>query len=130
VQERQSAFDHPRSDDVKGRDRHDGDDEGGIGDRGDFGDQGIDQARIAEGRGTGGLPHRDRWIRPGCHASRQRQQGRPASGQLTGVLGGLAGGRGSTGEVKPALRCIPKTSWWGSPRERAAGSQLGSHAAR
>ncbi len=43
MQERQSAFDHPRSDDVKGRDRHDGEQQGGVGDRGDFGDQGIDQ---------------------------------------------------------------------------------------
>jgi hypothetical protein len=43
MQERQSAVDHPRSDDVKGRDRHDGEYQGGVGDRGDFGDQGIDQ---------------------------------------------------------------------------------------
>ena len=43
MQERQSASDHPRSDDVKGRDRHDGEYQGGVGDRGDFGDQGIDQ---------------------------------------------------------------------------------------
>jgi hypothetical protein len=43
MQERQSAVDHPRSDDVKGRERHDGEYQGGVGDRGDFGDQGIDQ---------------------------------------------------------------------------------------
>jgi hypothetical protein len=43
MQERQSASDHPRSDDVKGRERHDGEYQGGVGDRGDFGDQGIDQ---------------------------------------------------------------------------------------
>ena len=43
MHERQSASDHPRSDDVKGRDRHDGEYQGGVGDRGDFGDQGIDQ---------------------------------------------------------------------------------------
>ena len=43
MQERQSASDHPRSDDVRGRDRHDGEYQGGVGDRGDFGDQGIDQ---------------------------------------------------------------------------------------
>ena len=42
--ERQSAHDHPRSDDVKGRDRHDGEDEKGVGDAGDFGDQGIGQS--------------------------------------------------------------------------------------
>ncbi len=54
MQERQSAFDHPRSDDVKGRERHDGDDERGIGDRGDFGDQGIDQtAAHADARNQG-----------------------------------------------------------------------------
>jgi hypothetical protein len=47
MQERQSGFDHPRSDDVKGR--HEGGYEGGFGDRGygdrgDFGDQGTDQS--------------------------------------------------------------------------------------
>jgi hypothetical protein len=42
--ERQSAHDHPRSDDVKGRDRHDGEDEKGVGAQGDFGDQGIGQS--------------------------------------------------------------------------------------
>ena len=47
MQERQSGFDHPRSDDVKGR--QEGGYEGGFGDRGygdrgDFGDQGIDQS--------------------------------------------------------------------------------------
>jgi hypothetical protein len=42
--ERQSAHDHPRSDDVKGRDRHDGEAEKGVGDQGDFGDQGIGQS--------------------------------------------------------------------------------------
>ena len=46
--ERQSASDHPRSDDVKGRDRHDGEDEKGIGDQGDFGDQGIGQSTDPE----------------------------------------------------------------------------------
>jgi hypothetical protein len=46
--ERQSAFDHPRSDDVKGRDRHDGEAEKGIGDQGDFGDQGIGQGTDPE----------------------------------------------------------------------------------
>ena len=46
--ERQSAHDHPRSDDVKGRDRHDGEDEKGIGDGGDFGDQGIGQSTDPE----------------------------------------------------------------------------------
>jgi hypothetical protein len=46
--ERQSAHDHPRSDDVKGRDRHDGEDEKGIGDKGDFGDQGISQSTDPE----------------------------------------------------------------------------------
>jgi hypothetical protein len=57
MQERQSAFDHPRSDDVKRRDRHDGEDEGGIGDRGDFGDQGIDQsADRANARNRRGAP--------------------------------------------------------------------------
>jgi hypothetical protein len=57
MQERQSAFDHPRSDDVKGRERHDGDDEGGIGDRGDFGDQGIDQSADRENaRNQGAAP--------------------------------------------------------------------------
>ena len=55
--ERQSASDHPRSDDVKGRDRHDGEDEKGIGDRGDFGDQGIGQSTDPEhvrDQGAGG----------------------------------------------------------------------------
>lgn len=47
MQERQSGFDHPRSDDVKGR--HEGGYEGGFGDRGygdrgEFGDQGTDQS--------------------------------------------------------------------------------------
>ena len=46
--ERQSAFDHPRSDDVKGRDRHDGEDEKGVGDTGHFGDQGIGQSTDPE----------------------------------------------------------------------------------
>ena len=46
--ERQSAHDHPRSDDVKGRDRHDGEDEKGVGDAGDFGDQGISQSTDPE----------------------------------------------------------------------------------
>jgi len=54
MQERQSAVDHPRSDDVKGRERHDGEDDRGIGDRGDFGDQGIDQsAAHADARNQG-----------------------------------------------------------------------------
>jgi hypothetical protein len=47
----QSGFDHPRSDDVKGR--QEGGYEGGFGDRGygdrgDFGDQGIDESRHRE----------------------------------------------------------------------------------
>jgi hypothetical protein len=47
MQERQSGFDHPRSDDVKGR--QEGGYEGGFGDRGygdrgDFGDQGLEQS--------------------------------------------------------------------------------------
>jgi hypothetical protein len=46
--ERQSAHDHPRSDDVKGRDRHDGEDEKGVGVAGDFGDQGISQSTDPE----------------------------------------------------------------------------------
>lgn len=46
--ERQSASDHPRSDDVKGRDRHDGEDEKGVGVAGDFGDQGIGQTTDPE----------------------------------------------------------------------------------
>ena len=46
--ERQSAHDHPRSDDVKGRDRHDGEVEQGVGDQGDFGDQGIGQSTDPE----------------------------------------------------------------------------------
>ena len=46
MQERQRASDHPRSDDVRGR--QEGGYEGGFGDRGygdrgDFGDQGIDE---------------------------------------------------------------------------------------
>jgi hypothetical protein len=46
MQEQRSGFDHPRSDDVKGR--QEGGYEGGFGDRGygdrgDFGDQGIDE---------------------------------------------------------------------------------------
>ena len=48
MHERQSAHDHPRSDDVKGRDRHDGEDEKGIGVAGDFGDQGISQSTDPE----------------------------------------------------------------------------------
>ena len=48
MDERQSAHDHPRSDDVKGRDRHDGEDEKGIGEAGDFGDQGIGQTTDPE----------------------------------------------------------------------------------
>jgi hypothetical protein len=55
--ERQSAHDHPRSDDVKGRDRHDGEDEKGVGDAGDFGDQGIGQSTDpghVRDQGTGG----------------------------------------------------------------------------
>ena len=59
MHERQSAHDHPRSDDVKGRDRHDGEDERGIGDQGDFGDQGIGQTTDPEhapDQGTGAGP--------------------------------------------------------------------------
>ena len=46
MQEQRSGFDHPRSDDVKGR--QEGGYEGGFGDRGygdrgDFGDQGTDE---------------------------------------------------------------------------------------
>jgi hypothetical protein len=60
MRERQSAVDHPRSDDVKGRDRHDGEHEGGIGERGDFGDQGIDQSADRENARDHGDPPQDR----------------------------------------------------------------------
>jgi hypothetical protein len=42
MQERQSASDHPGSDDVRGR-QEGGFGDRGYGDRGDFGDQGIDE---------------------------------------------------------------------------------------
>jgi hypothetical protein len=63
MQERQSGFDHPRSDDVKGR--PEGGYEGGFGDRGygdrgDFGDQGIDQGGQREsGEPEGAAPADD-----------------------------------------------------------------------
>jgi hypothetical protein len=52
MQERQSSFDHPRSDDVMGR--QEGGYEGGFGDRGygdrgGFGDQGTDESPHREG---------------------------------------------------------------------------------
>jgi hypothetical protein len=51
MQDRQSGFDHPRSDDVKGR--QEGGYEGGFGDRGygdrgRFGDQGVEESPYRE----------------------------------------------------------------------------------
>jgi hypothetical protein len=63
MQERQSGSDHPRSDDVKGR-QEGGYDGGfgdrGYGDRGDFGDQGIGQStRRESGQDQEGPPAGD-----------------------------------------------------------------------
>jgi hypothetical protein len=63
MQDRQSGFDHPRSDDVQGR--QEGGYEGGFGDRGygdrgDFGDQGGQSAHRDTGRDPGTAPADDR----------------------------------------------------------------------
>ncbi|SNR72125.1 hypothetical protein SAMN06272737_12128 [Blastococcus mobilis] len=98
MQERQSASDHPRSDDVKGRERHDGDDERGVGDRGDFGDQGIDQtAAHANPQNQGAAATAAGGSSPDTTPPGSDTPGglrRPARGRSTGILGGRSTGAG------------------------------------
>jgi hypothetical protein len=54
VTERRSAVDHPRSDDTKGRDRHDGEAEGGVSGLVGTGDADDVQAQGAAPNAPGG----------------------------------------------------------------------------